>query len=107
MCDSIRGEGQGSGNTSQKSTTLEDLVKVMAEQSKAIGELTMAFKESLTLKGNFNRDKGGKPRLKPQFTEDGKPICFRCKGVGHIAKECTQHKPESQPTTNSATYQSN
>lgn len=107
VCDSIRGEGQCSGNTSQKSTTLEDLVKVMAEQSKAIGELTMAFKESLTLKETFNRDKGGKPRLKPQFTEDGKPICFRCKEVGHIAKECTRRKPESQPTTNSASYQEN
>ena len=107
VCDSIRGEGQCSGNTSQKPTTLEDLVKVMAEQSKAIGELTMAFKESLALKESFNRDKGGKPRPKPQFTEDGKPICFRCKGVGHISKECAQRKQESQSTTNSASHQEN
>ncbi len=50
---------------------------------------------------------GGKPRLRPQFTEDGKPIYFKCKGVAHIARECTQCKLESQPITTSASILEN
>ena len=80
---------------------------MVSEQSKAIGELTIALKEGLALKVKYNKDTGGKPRLRSQFTEDGKPICFKCKGVGHIAREYTQHKPGNQPTTSSASVQSN
>ncbi|XP_056272346.1 uncharacterized protein LOC130195081 [Pseudoliparis swirei] len=107
VCDSIRGEGQGFGNSQEKNTTLEDIVKVVSEQSRAIGELTIALKEGLAFKENYNKDQGGKPRLRPQFTEDGKPICFKCKGEGHIARECTRRRPENHPATNNASIPEN
>lgn len=80
---------------------------MVLEQSRAIGELTIALREGLAVKEKYNKDKPGKPRQRPQFTEDGKPICFRCKGVGYIAKECTQHKPVSQAAATSASVQEN
>lgn len=75
--------------------------------SKAIGELTLALKESFTRKKKLFQDKSGRIRLKPQFTDDVKPICFKCSGVGHIAKECMQRNPRRPQGTPSTSFQEN
>lgn len=71
-------------------TTLTEVVKLIAQQGKAISELTGAIR-GLTLQ-NTNPGgawRGGRPRNKPRYTEDGQPICLRCEGIGHMAKQCT------------------
>lgn len=50
---------------------LQEVIKVITQQGKAIGELTNA------------------PKFKPKYTRDGQPICLRCEGIGHIVRQCT------------------
>lgn len=71
-------------------TTLTEVVKLISQQGKAISELTGAIR-GLSLQNTNPRGawRGGRPRNKPRYTEDGQPICLRCEGVGHMAKQCT------------------
>lgn len=61
----------------------------------------------MALKEKPESDRGGMPCTKPQFTDDGRPICFKCKGVGHIAKECSQRKPVNPSEAASVSPQGN
>lgn len=76
----------------KKSVTLEDVLKVVAEQGKAINELTNAVKGLRTHPVGTSNVTGGKPRVQLKFTDDGKPICLKCQGVGHIARNCTMKR---------------
>ncbi|XP_028290920.1 uncharacterized protein LOC114454569 [Gouania willdenowi] len=59
--DGVNRESQHPGHPQEKqSTTLDDIVRVVAEQSKAIGELTVALKEGLAFREKPHRDMGGK-----------------------------------------------
>lgn len=75
----------------QRSTTLEDVLKVVVEQGKAISELTQAMKD-LAAQGVGARATATRPRLQPEFAEDGQPICFKCRKEGHIARDCPQKR---------------
>lgn len=71
-------------------TTLTEVVKLISQQGKAISELTGAIRElSLRSTNPGGAGRGGRPKNKPRYTEDGQPICLRCEGVGHMAKQCT------------------
>lgn len=73
-----------------KPVNLEDVLKIVAEQGKAIGELTRAV-EKLTAQGSKSETiNQTRPKVQPRFTEDGQPVCFRCNGVGHIARSCVR-----------------
>lgn len=97
---------QVSGSTQEKSSaTLDDILKVVSEQGKAIGELVNGMKEGVSFKEKSY--KGGKPRPKFQFTDDGKPVCLRCKGVGHMARDCRPRQQEGQSTAQTAPSQGN
>ncbi len=90
--------------------TLQEVVKIIAQQGKAIGELTNAVRELTTQNlSSSGGSKSNRPRAQPKYTSDGQPICLRCEGVGHIARHCTTlHKPESKPNvTPSPTTQGN
>lgn len=77
QCDSGVGGGQAAGSTPEKSSvTLDDILRIVSEQGKAIGELANVIKEGDTFREKLY--KSGKPRQKFQFTEDGKPICLKC-----------------------------
>lgn len=107
-CDDINAEGHCSLISQDRpSTTLEDIVRVVSEQSKAIGELTIALKESLIKKENPNQGPPRKFKLRPQYTDDGKPICFKCRGEGHVAKECMNRKSAGQSSVQTTPTQGN
>lgn len=80
-------------------STLQEVVKIIAQQGKAIGELANAVHE-LTMQ-NFSSGGGNKTnrsKVQPKYTSNGQPICLRCEGVGHIARHCTiPRKLESKP----------
>lgn len=70
--------------------TLQEVVKIIAHQGKAIGELTNAVRELTTQNlSSGGGSKSSRPRVQPRYTSDGQPICLRCEGVGHIARHCT------------------
>lgn len=88
--------------------TLDDVLKVVAEQGKAIGELTQAV-QRLTLHcpkpESLNRPKS---TMQPRFSNDGQPICFKCNGVGHIARNCVRkNKPAVKDDESSSLQQGN
>lgn len=74
-----------------KGVTLEDVLEVVAEQGKAISELTQAVKNLAAQSGN-TRAETYRPKAPPKFTDDGQPICFRCQVAGHVAKNCPQKR---------------
>ncbi|KAL6485918.1 hypothetical protein MHYP_G00053100 [Metynnis hypsauchen] len=80
--------------------TLEDVVKVVVEQSHAISELTQAVKD-LTVHRVSASGTVSKPKAIPKYTEEGQPICFRCDIPGHVAKHCPR-KPGSRKVTSAS-----
>ncbi|XP_065132536.1 uncharacterized protein [Paramisgurnus dabryanus] len=82
-----------------KPVSLEDVLKIVAEQGKVIGELTKAV-EKLTAQGSQSEPiNQTRPKMQPRFTEDGQPICFRCNGVGHIARRCVRKNRQTVAET--------
>ncbi|KAL1250647.1 hypothetical protein QQF64_018443 [Cirrhinus molitorella] len=82
--------------------TLQEVVKVITQQGKAIGELTEAVRE-LTMQKASVLGKSTKPKFRPKYTDDGQPICLRCEGVGHVARTCTApHGSKAQSSSASA-----
>lgn len=88
---------------SELASTLQEVVKIIAQQGKAIGELTNAVRELTTQKAKPNAaNLSYKPKVTPRYTEDGQPICLRCEGVGHMARQCPARRPPSQSNTQPA-----
>ncbi|KAL1263485.1 hypothetical protein QQF64_006224 [Cirrhinus molitorella] len=73
----------------RKTVTLEDVLEVVAEQGKAINELTQTVK-NLAARSVSAKVETPRPKSQPKFTEDGQPICFKCQVAGHVAKNCPQ-----------------
>lgn len=90
-----------SGAQSDVAVALQEVVKIITQQGKAIGELTNAVRELTVQKLSSGGSQGGKPKVKPKYTDDGQPICFRCDGVGHVARQCPVSRSyKSQSTAN-------
>ena len=80
---------------------LQEVVKIITQQGKAISELTNAVRD-LTMKcaNPESSSRGERPKARPKYTNDGQPICLRCEGVGHMAKHCTAtRQPVGLPTS--------
>lgn len=106
LCDTVMGGGQCTGSAKENaSLTLDEILKVVTEQGKAIGELANVVRQSVTLRERPN--KGWRIGRMFEFTDDGKPICFKCIGNGDIARECKLHKPRSKHTASDAFFQVN
>lgn len=84
-------------------STLQEFVKIIAQQGKAIGELTNAVRELKTQKAKPNVPNiNSKPRVTPRYTEVGQPICLRCEGVGHMVRQCPVRGTQSPTSTTTA-----
>lgn len=78
--------------------TLQEVLKIIAQQGKAIGELTNAVRELNVQKARpHGSNINNKPKVTPRYTEDGQPICLRCEGVGHMARQCPTRRAHMQP----------
>lgn len=98
------GIGEEIGHVNMTSTALGDLgvalqeiVKVITQQGKAISELTNAVRDLTTQRSNSGAEKSGKVKFKPKYTRDGQPICLRCEGIGHLARQCTAPRTQENP----------
>lgn len=76
---------------------LQEVIKVITQQGKAIGELTNAVRDLTIQRSDPTCEKPSKPKFKPKYTRDGQPICLRCEGVGHIARQCTGQRVQENP----------
>ncbi len=76
---------------------LQEVIKVITQQGKAIGELTNAVRDLTIQRSDPTCEKHSKPKFKPKYTRDGQPICLRCEGVGHIARQCTGQRFQENP----------
>ncbi len=85
---------------------LQEVVKIITQQGKAIGELTNAVCELTVQKAHSSGSQNGKPKVKPKYTDDAQSICLRCEGGGgHVARQCPaprSSKSQSTATTGSA-----
>ncbi|XP_049333758.1 uncharacterized protein LOC125801299 [Astyanax mexicanus] len=92
-CSAIHMGGEHTATLESILKTLTQQAKQLSEQDRTISELAKAVQKLATPEvkqtGHYRET-----RTEPKFTEDGQPICFRCNGVGHIAKNCTQRRHE-------------
>ncbi|XP_016371111.1 uncharacterized protein LOC107710775 [Sinocyclocheilus rhinocerous] len=87
-------EGTGSQNVGASSSgdlnaVLQEVVKAVVQQGKAIGELTNAVRNLTTQRVSSSLERPQRATVRPRYTWDGQPICLRCEAVGHIARQCT------------------
>ncbi len=76
---------------------LQEVIKVITQQGKAIGELTNVVRDLTIQRSDPTCEKPSKPKFKPKYSRDGQPICLRCEGVGHIARQCTRQRFQENP----------
>lgn len=89
--DEVTENARTTVNTQKElSSTLQEVVKIIAQQGKAISELTDAVRGlAIQNAGSGSSHRGGRSQARPKYTTDGQPICLRCEGVGHMARQCT------------------
>lgn len=88
-------------------TMLDDVQRAIANQEKQLTELgktlaklacTVSELSKRTTQPAFQEPKP-RARTQPKFTPDDQPICFKCRGTGHIARNCPQAKRGQNYTT--------
>lgn len=82
---------------SDLTVALQEVIKVITQQGEAIGELTNAVHDLTVQRSNPSGEKPSKARFKPKYTREGQPICLRCEGVGHIARQCPMPRLQGNP----------
>ena len=67
---------------------LQEVVKLITQQGKAMGELAAAVRKLTVQKAGSHGSRSGQSRFKLNHADDGQPICLRCEEVGHVARQC-------------------
>ena len=96
-------------STTKPNKEMDRVVQDLEEQRKSIDNLSQALISFLrpnnTHQGQGRRNRRGTPPPPPRgFDENGNRICFKCQGVGHIAREYTntarQRQDQEHPSSN-------
>lgn len=82
-----------SGNTDP---VMLEVFKTLQEQQKVLQEMTTTMKSFQSSGAGKNQNR--KPL---RYTNDGKPICYRCDGAGHVGQNCPQKKPKQDAAKSS------
>ena len=98
----VHGASAGQAASGDQNTLLADILKTMQEQQKVIKDLTSAVAGKNVQQGQGQKKPFNRKKKPLQYTDDGKPICYRCDQPGHIGRECPQKKSNSESSETSA-----
>ncbi len=98
-------------STTQPNKEMDKVLQALEEQRKSIDNLSQTLISLSRTSNNTQRNQGRRGGRNPSlrsFDERGNIICFKCQGVGHIARECVsntgqrhneEHSPNVPPRT--------
>lgn len=100
-CERNKGPRRKKADVREVATEESEMMKLRAQ----VAELEKTLKDVVkpspanTATGNAGGQPVGGRRAYPlrfKWTDDGKPICLRCKKAGHMVKECPESPPEKK-----------
>jgi hypothetical protein len=86
-------------STTQSNKEMDKVLQALEEQRKSIDNLSQTLISLSRSNNNIQRNQGGRAGRNPSlrgFDERGNRICFKCQGVGHIARDCVNNTSQRQ-----------
>ena len=86
-------------STTQPNKEMDKVLQALEERRKSIDNLSQTLISLSRSNNNIQRNQGGRGGRNPSlrgFDERGNRICFKCQGVGHIARDCVNNTSQRQ-----------